>query len=144
MDSLGAADKQRYPDLIYVVEDDPDVSQLIEHNLRTAGYEVRTYASVGDFLLNKSGNPHGCVVLDVRMPGPSAFDLQDVLVKLDEPLQIIFLPAYGDIPTSVRSANTDAVDFRTKPIQKEALLRAVSTALAAQAKRRLAREQLLA
>jgi len=63
---------------------------------------------------------------------------------VDEPLPIIFLPAYGDIPTSVRSANTDAVDFRTKPIQKEALLRAVSTALAAQAKRRLAREQLLA
>jgi FixJ family two-component response regulator len=84
------------------------------------------------------------VVLDVRIPGPSAFDLQDVLVKLDEPLPIIFLLAFGDIPTSVRSANTDAVDFLAKPIQKETLLRAVSTALAAQAKRRLAREQLLA
>ena len=130
--------------VVHVVDDDESLRTALKCLLRTAGYEVRTYASVGDFLLNKSGNPHGCVVLDVRMPGPSAFDLQDVLVKLDEPLQIIFLPAYGDIPTSVRSANTDAVDFRTKPIQKEALLRAVSTALAAQAKRRLAREQLLA
>jgi len=37
MENLAAADEARYPDLIYVVEDDPDVSQLIEHNLRTAG-----------------------------------------------------------------------------------------------------------
>src|ERR1700716_2361610 len=43
MDHLEATDKPRYPDLIYVVEDDPDVSQLIEHNLRTAGYEVSTF-----------------------------------------------------------------------------------------------------
>src|SRR5712675_1247793 len=45
MDHLEAANKPCYPDLIYVVEDDPDVSQLIEHNLRTAGYEVSTFFS---------------------------------------------------------------------------------------------------
>ena len=45
MHSLAATGKPRDPDLIYVVEDDPDVSQLIEHNLRTAGYEVSTFFS---------------------------------------------------------------------------------------------------
>ena len=59
--------------------------------LRTAGYEVRTYASAVDFLLNKSRNPQGCVVFEVRMLAPSGFDLQDTLVKLDEPLPIIFV-----------------------------------------------------
>jgi FixJ family two-component response regulator len=122
-----------------VVDDDESLRTALKCLLGAAGYEVRTYASVVDFLLNKSGNPHGCVVFDVRMPGPSAFDLQDVLVKLDEPLPIIFVTGYGDIPTRIRSANTDAVDFLTKPIQKKALLRAVSAALAAQVKRRLAR-----
>jgi FixJ family two-component response regulator len=58
---------------------------------------------VGDFLLNKSGNPHGCVILDVRMPEPGAFDLQDVLVKLDEPLPIIFVTGRGDISMSSHS-----------------------------------------
>jgi FixJ family two-component response regulator len=90
---------------------------------------------VGDFLLNKSGNPHGCVILEVRMPGPSAFDLQDVLVKLDEPLPIIYVTGRGEISMSGHSVNTCAVDFLTKPIQKEALLRAVRAALAAQDKR---------
>jgi FixJ family two-component response regulator len=47
------------------------------------------------------------------MLGSSAFDLQDVLVKLDEPLPIIFVTGSGDISTSVRSADTDAVDFLT-------------------------------
>ena len=47
MEPLEAADKPRSPDLIYVVEDDPDVSRLIEHNLRTAGYEVSTFFSGG-------------------------------------------------------------------------------------------------
>ena len=45
MEHLELTDKPRYCDLIYVVEDDPDVSQLIEHNLRTAGYEVSTFFS---------------------------------------------------------------------------------------------------
>ena len=76
------------------------------------------------------------------MPGPSAFDLQDVLVKLDEPLPIIFVTGRGDISMSSHSVNTCAVDFLTKSIQREGLLRAVRAALAAQAKRRLAREQL--
>jgi len=128
---------------VHVVDDDESLRTALKCLLGTAGYEVRTYESVGDFLLNKSENPHGCVILDVRILGPSAFDLQDVLVKLDEPLPIIFVTGSGDISTSVRSADTDAVDFLTKPIQKEALIRAVSAALAAQAKRRLAREQSL-
>ncbi len=40
MSSLESTPYPRYPELIYVVEDDVDVSRLIEHNLRTAGYEV--------------------------------------------------------------------------------------------------------
>jgi CheY-like chemotaxis protein len=42
METSPAARKSPYPELIYVVEDDPDLSQLIEHNLQTAGYEVST------------------------------------------------------------------------------------------------------
>ena len=45
MYSLEATTNARHPELIYVVEDDIDVSRLIEHNLRTAGYEVSTFLS---------------------------------------------------------------------------------------------------
>ena len=45
MDPLEAANNSRSRDLIFVVEDDVDVSRLVEHNLKTAGYDVATFLS---------------------------------------------------------------------------------------------------
>ena len=110
--------------------------------LRAAGYSVRTYASAGDFLLNKPENAPGCMILDVRMPGPSGFELQEAIAKLDESLPIIFLSGHGDIPMSVRAIKAGAVDFLTKPVRRETLLQAVRTALAGSAERCATRERL--
>jgi FixJ family two-component response regulator len=98
--------------------------------LRAAGYEVRGYPSAGEFLLATTDNTRGCVVLDVRMPGPSGLDLQAAFSGRDDALPIIFLTGHGDIPMSVRAMKAGAVDFLTKPVQREALLTAVRTALA--------------
>jgi FixJ family two-component response regulator len=98
--------------------------------LRAAGYEVRVHASAGDFRLNRQADIPGCVILDVRMPGPSGLDLQEAFVKSGDSIPIVFLSAHGDIPTSVRAIKAGAVDFLTKPAQKKALLSAVESALA--------------
>ena len=127
---------------IHVVDDDESLSTALMRLLRAAGYAVRTYASAGDFLLNKPANAAGCVVLDVRMPGPSGFELQEAIAKLDESLPIIFLTGHGDIPMSVRAMKAGAVDFLTKPVRRETLLQAVRTALAGSAERCATRELL--
>src|SRR5206468_1709336 len=89
------------------------------------------YASAGEFVLaNRENNRRGCVLLDVRMPGPSGLDLQEALAREEEPLPVIFLTAYGDVPTSVRAMKAGAVDFLTKPIKRDVLLSAVRIALA--------------
>jgi FixJ family two-component response regulator len=121
---------------IHVVDDDESLRTALMRLLRASGYEVRTYASAGDFLLNKPENALGCVVLDVRMPGPSGFELQEAIAKLDESLPIIFLTGHGDIPMSVRAIKAGAVDFLTKPVRRETLLQAVRIALASSAERR--------
>jgi FixJ family two-component response regulator len=121
--------------IVHVVDDDESLRTALMRLLRASGYEVRTYASAGDFLLNKPENALGCVVLDVRMPGPSGFELQEATAKLDESLPIIFLTGHGDIPMSVRAIKAGAVDFLTKPVRKETLLQAVRTALAGSAER---------
>ncbi len=107
--------------------------------LRAAGYEVRGYASAGEFLLAGRGDTPGCLLLDVRMPGPSGLDLQAAFRKMDEALPIIFLTGHGDIPMSVRAMKAGAVDFLTKPVQREALLTAIQNALARDAENRAAR-----
>jgi FixJ family two-component response regulator len=116
--------------LVYVVDDDDSLRKALTRLLHAAGYAVRAYASAGDFALSDRDNRRGCVLLDVRMPGPSGLDLQEALAKEDEPLPVIFLTAHGDVPTSVRAMKTGAVDFLTKPIKREVLLNAVRAALA--------------
>jgi FixJ family two-component response regulator len=124
--------------VVHVVDDDNSFRTAVSRLLRAAGYEVRAYSSAGDFLLSWQADTPGCVVLDVRMPGPSGLDLQDAVGKRADALPIIFLTGHGDIPMSVRTMKNGAVDFLTKPVQREALLHAVDCALARDAQNRAA------
>jgi FixJ family two-component response regulator len=124
--------------IVHVVDDDDSLRTAVMRLLRAAGYEVRGYPSAGEFLLARPANTPGCVVLDVCMPGPSGLDLQEAFGKLDAALPIIFLTGHGDISMSVRAMKSGAVDFLTKPVQREALLTAVRNALARDAETRAA------
>ena len=130
------------PPLVHVVDDDDSLRKAITRLLRAAGYEVRAYSSAGEFALSHRDNRRGCVLLDMRMPGPSGLDLQEALAREDEPLPVIFLTAHGDVPTSVRAMKAGAVDFLTKPVKRDTLLSAVRTALARDMKSHISREQL--
>lgn len=127
--------------IVHVVDDDLSLRTALTRLLRAAGYEVRAYASAGEFLMAEPGAVPGCLVLDVRMPGSSGLELQAALEKRPEPLPIIFLTGHGDIPTSVRAMRSGAVDFLTKPVKRQDLLGAVQAALARDAERRAARTQ---
>jgi FixJ family two-component response regulator len=129
--------------IVHVVDDDDSLRKAVTRLLCAAGYDVHAYASAGDFALaRRENNRRGCVLLDVRMPGPSGLDLQEALARDDEPLPIIFLTAHGDVPTSVRAMKAGAVDFLTKPIKRDVLLRAVRTALARDLRSHTSHEQL--
>src|SRR5262249_23091946 len=106
---------------------------------RAAKYEVRGYASASEFLDSYSCAEPGCILLDLRMPGASGLDLQEVLAQTEERLPIIFLTGQGDIPASVSAMKAGAVDFLTKPVSREALLSVVKNALDVDATGRAAR-----
>src|SRR5262245_53301223 len=108
--------------IIHVVDDDESVRTAVTRLLRAAGYEVRAYPSAGEFLLAQPANAPGCVVLDVQMPGPSGLDIQEAFARLPVAPPIIFVTGHGDIPMSVRAIKAGAVDFLTKPVQRQALL----------------------
>jgi FixJ family two-component response regulator len=129
--------------IIHVVDDDPSFRTAVTRLLRAAKYEVRSYASAGEFLASDPCVEPGCILLDLRMPGASGLDLQQSLERMEERLPIIFLTGHGDIPASVRAMKAGAVDFLTKPVRREALLRAIQNALGVDAKGRAARAVLL-
>ncbi len=128
---------------VHVVDDDEDVRVATARLLKLAGYAVQTYASASDFLV-RLPTVSGCVILDVRLPGPSGLELQEMLAKTARVLPIIFVTGHGDIPMTVRAIQAGAVDFLTKPVRKDILLDAVSRAMARAAEERGAQEHVRA
>jgi len=124
------------PAIIHVVDDNPSFLAAISRLLQAAGFEVLTFSSAAEFLQRPAPETPGCAVLDLCMPGPSGMELQAALAQAENPLPVIFLTGHGDIPTSVNAMRQGAVDFLTKPVQKEALFDAVERALARDAKER--------
>ncbi|MGA8392222.1 MAG: response regulator [Burkholderiaceae bacterium] len=118
------------PPLIHVVDDDEPLRTALLRLLAAAGFEAQGHASAGDFLLYPVPDRPGCLLLDVRMPGPSGLDLQAALPEHGIGLPIIFMTGHADVPSSVRAMKAGAVDFLEKPVQRQDLLDAIGRALA--------------
>jgi FixJ family two-component response regulator len=127
--------------VIRIVDDDTAFRTAVGRLLRVSGYEVRAFRSAGEFLMEEDGLRPGCVLLDVRMPGPSGLELQKAMSRRSDSLPIVFLTGHGDIPLSVRAMKAGAVDFLTKPVRKETLLAAVRAAVARDTESRAARDE---
>jgi FixJ family two-component response regulator len=115
--------------VIHIIDDEETIRTAMSRVLRASGYEARAYPTAGEFLLSQIGEEPGCILLDVRMPGPSGLDLQQALARRERPLPIIFMTGYGDIAMSVSAMKAGAVDFLTKPVKRAALLGAIESAL---------------
>ncbi len=116
--------------VVHLVDDDESLRTAVTRLLEAAGYETHSYASAAEFLLARQARLRGCLLLDVRMPGgPSGLELHHGLIRQGETLPVIFLTGHGDIPMSVQAIKAGAFDFITKPVQKDTLLYAVSSAL---------------
>jgi FixJ family two-component response regulator len=127
--------------LIHVVDDDPSMRTALLRLLGAAGFEARGYSSTGEFLLQPLPDRPGCLLLDLRMPGPSGLELQAALLQKNIMLPIVFLTGHGNVDSSVRAMKAGAVDFLTKPVKRDILLDAVGRALARSATQRTAQEE---
>ena len=121
---------------VYVVEDDPALREALDALLRSTGLTTRLYASADDFMAAPPAESHGCLVVDVRLPGMSGLDFQERLGKLGIGLPVVLMTGHGDVPMSVRAMKAGAVDFLTKPFRDQDMLDAVASALARDRARR--------
>jgi FixJ family two-component response regulator len=117
------------PATVFVVDDDAAVLKSLSRLLRSAGLAAATFSSPRDFLDQHDPNTPGCLVLDVAMPGLNGLELQQALMARGHELAIIFLTGHGDIPMSVKAMKQGAVDFLTKPVDRDDLLKAVRVAI---------------
>src|SRR5215469_6381243 len=114
---------------IYVVDDDLSVRESVGRLIKSAGLNVKTFATAQDTLANLGKEVPSCLVLDIQLPDIDGFELQEQLARKDLQIPIIFLTGHGDIPMSVRAMKAGAVDFLTKPFDDEYLLEAIRGAI---------------
>src|SRR5882724_916055 len=123
---------------VFVVDDDRSVREGLVDLISSVGMKAEAFGSAQEFLQHKRPDAPACLVLDVRLPGPSGLDLQRQLGHSEHPIPIIFITGHGDIPMSVRAVKDGAVEFLTKPFRDQDLLDAIHQALNSD---RVAREQ---
>src|SRR5260370_18026719 len=97
--------------IVLVIDDDPLTRGALSSLFRSVGLSVRTFASATELLEHPLPAVPSCLVLDVRLPRLSGFDLQTELSRLVVKIPIIFITGHGDIPMSVKSMKAGAVDF---------------------------------
>jgi FixJ family two-component response regulator len=114
---------------VFVVDDDRSVREGLVDLINSVGMKVEAFSSAQEFLRHKMPDTPACLVLDVRLPGPSGLDLQRQLGRSEHPIPVIFITGHGDIPMSVRAMKDGAVEFLTKPFRDQDLLDAIHQAL---------------
>jgi FixJ family two-component response regulator len=122
--------------IVYVIDDDESMRRGLTNLFESVGLRVEAFGSAPELLQKKLPDVPSCVVLDIRLPGMSGLDFQDLLEKAAIHIPIVFMTGHGDIPMSVKAMKAGAADFLTKPFRQQEMLDAVTAAIERDRKRR--------
>jgi FixJ family two-component response regulator len=137
MPSIETMNEKNQPQhIVFVVDDDESMRVALSYLFQSMNLPVKVFTSAAELLESKLPDIASCLVLDIRLPGVSGLEFQDVLAKAGIRIPIIFITGHGDIPMSVRAMKAGAVDFLTKPFRDQDMLDAVTRALDLDRKRR--------
>ena len=121
---------------VFIVDDDASICEGLTNLLDSVGIHAECFASSEEFRDTRDQTRSGCLLLDARLPGVSGVEFQEEMKTLGIGLPVIFMTAHGDIPMVRKVMKAGAIEFLTKPFQKEELLHAVEVAFARDRTRR--------
>jgi len=121
---------RRDPDtVIYIVDDDDSVRRALSRLVRSVGLRAETFASPDELLRHGHRGEPGCLLLDVRLPGMSGFELHRRLLDKGPLPPAIFITAHPGERNRATARTADAVAFLEKPFDDQLLLDAIDSAL---------------
>lgn len=124
--------------IVYIVDDDNGLRTSLSWLLESVGIASKGFATASAFLDAFDEKNPACLVLDVRMPETSGFEVQAELNRRGSTLPTIFVSGHGDIPMSVRALQNGAIDFVEKPYNSQQMLERIQRALKLAAQRHAA------
>src|SRR5580704_18393524 len=115
---------------ISVVDDDISVRKSLDRLIRSAGLEVRVFATAEEFLSSPQAHKTDCLILDVQLPGMSGPELLRHLNLHKYNVPVIFITAHKSDEAAMSGAASDwTVAYLIKPFSGDELLDAVNVAL---------------
>ena len=129
--------------IVFIVDDDFRMREALSSLISSAGLRVATFGSASQFLNSEKPDSPACLVLDLELPDINGLELQQELADREAP-PIVFITAYGDIPTSVCAMKAGAIEFLSKPFEEQKLLGAVDAGIALDRAARQQRSELTA
>ena len=121
---------------VFVVDDDASLCDSLLFLIESVGLQVRTFQTHADFLAAYDPTCPGCIVLDVRMPGMSGLELQELLNARRSGHPVIKITGHGDVAMAIRSMKAGAFDFIEKPFSDQILLDRIQRAVEVDGERR--------
>lgn len=117
--------------LVFVIEDEEDIADLIKFNLQAEGFKVQVFNSGEIGLQACKDNPPDLVLLDLMLPGMSGFEVCKNIRSTSEidSLPIIMLTAKGEEHDVVKGLELGANDYITKPFSPKILAARIRSAL---------------
>jgi CheY-like chemotaxis protein len=116
---------------VLVVDDDPAVREFVERCLALEGYNVKQAAGASSALETMAQGPASLVLCDVRMPGRDGLWLAERLQAEWPSTPIVMVTAMDDLQTIQQSREIGAIDYLTKPINRQQLRQVVRRAIPA-------------
>lgn len=114
---------------ISIVDDDASIREALKSLMRSVQFNAEAFASAEEFLASERLNDTACLIVDVRLPGMSGFELQNHL-KTERPgIPIIFITAHADDASRQRALRGGAIELLSKPVRREPLFRAIQSAI---------------
>ena len=119
----------RKPARLLLVDDDPGLLKLLGMRLVSEGYSVLTAESGPEALRTLSRDKVDLVVSDLRRDEMDGLQLFSEIQKVQPGMPVIILTAHGSIPDAVAATQQGVFSFLTKPVDKDALYKAIDDAL---------------
>lgn len=115
---------------VYVIDDNESVRRAFTRLFRSESLLVEAFSSPEEFFERPRTQENACIIADLKMPGSSGFDLAQTLASSGIKTPLIFISASDDWQTREHARELGAVAFFRKPVDDQALLDAITWAVA--------------
>ncbi len=114
---------------ILIVDDEPDILELISMTIDRLGFHCVTACSIADAEYQLGLQAFDLCLTDMRLPDGSGLDLVSHIQSQYESMPVIVLTAYGSFDIAIEAMKQGAFDFLSKPVELEKLKATIQSAL---------------